>query len=154
MSVAAIENGTQVLTFRLGDGQYCVGIDYIAEIVDGGEMTAIPNSEDYVEGVTDLRGRTTTIINLSRILDGEDLDHGNVGHEGGNIRNRIVILDPESAETDGAVGWLVSDVREVRHVSQDALETEAVSDTDEFRGILRDDEDGFVLWVNPHELAV
>ena len=53
---------TKVLEFGLGDGTYCLDIGVIDEIVDAGELTRIPNSPEHVEGVMDLRGRTTTIV--------------------------------------------------------------------------------------------
>ena len=69
---------TQVLKFTLGDEDYCVDIDYVAEIAEGENMTAVPDSAPYVEGVMDLRGRTTTIINLCKVLDTDGVDRKSV----------------------------------------------------------------------------
>lgn len=144
---------TQVLTFTLGDEEYCVDIEYVAEIVDGGEMTPIPNSADHVEGVMDLRDRTTTIVNPCRVLDTEGVDAEELMTDGGRTWNRIIVLDPETADTDGVTGWLVSDVEEVAEVSEEEIETGTLGDSGLLRGLVKD-EDGFTIWLDPEELIV
>ena len=56
---------TQVLTFTLGEAEYCVPIEYVAEIGGGDTVRSVPNTDPHVEGVTDLRGETTTIVAVS-----------------------------------------------------------------------------------------
>lgn len=143
----------QVLTFTLGDEDYCLDIEYVAEIVDGGEMTSIPNSEDYVEGVTDLRGRTTTIVNPCRILDTEDIRAEDVLTDGGQSQNRIIVLDSDTVDADSATGWLVSDVEAVADVSEKEIEAGNVADADLLEGLIKED-DGFTLWLNPEKFTV
>ncbi|MEF8826736.1 MAG: chemotaxis protein CheW, partial [Halapricum sp.] len=94
----------QVLEFQLGEETYCVSIDYVTEIVDVGELTSVPNAPPHVEGVMDLRGRTTSIINPKVVFDIAD----------GSEAARIIVFDPEIADDDqGAVGWLVDEVYQV-----------------------------------------
>jgi len=107
---------TQLLSFELNDEEYCVDIDYVAEIVDGERITSLPNSETHVEGVTDLRGQTTTIVNPCDILD---INTDELLTDGGETQNRIIVLDSESLDTDGTTGWIVSDVNEVRTVTDE-----------------------------------
>jgi purine-binding chemotaxis protein CheW len=142
----------QVLTFTLGEEDYCVDIDYVAEIVDGGQLTTIPNAEDYVEGVVDLRGETTTIVNPCEILDTDGVRAEELVTDGGKTQNRIIVLDSENAEADSTTGWLVSDVREVTTVSEDALEADSVGNSDLLRGLIKDD-DGFTIWLDPQNLT-
>ncbi|MFN1126905.1 chemotaxis protein CheW, partial [Halobacterium salinarum] len=53
------DDETDVLEFSLGAGRYCIDIAHVDEIVDAGEdVTPIPNSEQHVIGVVDLRGET------------------------------------------------------------------------------------------------
>jgi purine-binding chemotaxis protein CheW len=141
---------TQVLTFTLGDEDYCVDIDYVAEIVDGGDMTSIPDSDPHVEGVMDLRGRTTTIVNPCELLN---TGASELVADGGAAQNRIVVLDSETVDTDTTTGWLVSGVDVVTSVTEDDLEAETVGDTDLLRGLVKD-EDGFTMWLDPHEFVV
>ncbi|VUT26808.1 MAG: purine-binding chemotaxis protein [Candidatus Methanolliviera sp. GoM_asphalt] len=58
----------QFVIFDLGCEQYGVEISQVREIIRPKDMTRIPNAPDYVEGVINLRGQVTTIINLGRRL--------------------------------------------------------------------------------------
>ncbi|VUT23951.1 MAG: purine-binding chemotaxis protein [Candidatus Methanolliviera sp. GoM_asphalt] len=77
-------------------------------------MTRIPNAPDYVEGVINLRGQVTTIINLGRRLGfmGEGKEKGE--KEG----KRIIVVEYEGTP----VGMLVDNVRDVKRLSSDAME--------------------------------
>lgn len=129
---------TQVLEFGLGGESYCLDIAYIDEIVDAGELTRIPNSPPYVEGVMDLRGRTTTIINPKSVFD--------IDGEGG--LNRIIVFDPEQTGEQGALGWVVDEVYQVVQVHEDDIDESMLTDDDAIRGIVKR-EDRFVVWVEP-----
>ena len=59
----------QMLEFELGGETYCVDIGYVSEIVDRGSVTPVPNAPDFVEGVMDLRGRTTSIVDPKTLLN-------------------------------------------------------------------------------------
>ncbi|MFC6725120.1 chemotaxis protein CheW [Halobium palmae] len=131
---------TQVLEFGLGDESYCLDIGYIDEIVDAGELTRIPNSPPHVEGVMDLRGRTTSIIDPKKVFDIRSGD----GHAG---RNRIVVFDPDEAG-DGAIGWMVDEVYQVISVDVDSLDESTLSEDEGVRGVVKRD-DRFVVWVDP-----
>jgi len=142
---------TQVLTFTLGEEAYCVPIDYVAEIVDDETVQSVPNTESHVEGVTDLRGQTTTILNPSDLLDIETDD---LLTDGGQTHSRIIVLDADALDTESPTGWLVSGVREVSAVAHEALDTESTTDSPFLRGFLKDDsDDEFTLWLDPHELT-
>ncbi|MDQ2053598.1 MULTISPECIES: chemotaxis protein CheW [Halobellus] len=128
----------QVLEFELGGETYCVDIDYVSEIVDRGSLTAVPNAPDFVEGVMDLRGRTTSIVNPKTLLNVE-----NTGEA-----SRIVIFDATSFEDDAAVGWLVDEVDQVVRVSMDDVEDPPMDRGDFIEGIVRQEED-LVVWISP-----
>ena len=137
-SGSAVDEPAQVLEFKLNEERYCVDIDSIDEIVDAGELTPIPNSEPHVEGVMDLRGRTTTIINPNTLFNnGED----------GN-QERIIVLDPESTDDDSTLGWIVDEVYQVRDVSPEMVDEAATAGDEHVLGIVKAD-DGFVVWVSP-----
>ncbi len=135
--MSAIEH-TQVLEFKLGDDRYCVDIEHVAEIVDVGSLTSVPNAPSYVEGVMDLRGRTTSIIDPKVIYD---------------IRaetdpKRIVVFDPDSVGNGGAVGWLVDEVEQVIQAPEDDLDDAPVEDDAGIKGVLKRQEE-FAVWVEP-----
>jgi len=142
---------TQVLTFTLGEEEYCVPIEYVAEIVGGDMVRSVPNTDPHVEGVTDLRGETTTIVDPSTLLE---VDTGQLLTDGGEATERIIVLDADALGTESPVGWLVEEVRAVNEVASDTLDTSSVTENRFLRGFLKDDaDDNFTLWLDPHELT-
>ncbi len=139
--MAAIEadaESTKVLEFGLGDGTYCLDIGVIDEIVDAGELTRIPNSPEHVEGVMDLRGRTTTIVDPKTLF----------GIDETGPRERIVVFDDDRLGESGTVGWMVDEVFQVRDVSPEDVDEATTADDDGVHGIVKS-EDRFVVWVAP-----
>ena len=129
---------TQVLEFGLGEETYCLDIGYIDEIVDATDLTAIPNSPRHVEGVMDLRGKTTTIIDPKSFL----------GVAESGARERIIVFDPSEIDDGGTVGWVVDEVFQVRDVTPDQVDATTIDADESVRGIVKDD-DRFVVWVEP-----
>jgi purine-binding chemotaxis protein CheW len=132
----------QVLEFELGDETYCVSIDYVTEIVDVGELTKVPNSPAHVEGVMDLRGRTTSIVDPKVIFD----------IAGGGDGQRIIVYDPEIVEDQGAAGWLVDEVHQVVQVDPADVDEEPAQGDDAIRGVVKREEGDFVIWVDPESI--
>lgn len=137
MSVQSTTTG-QVLEFKLGDETYCVSIGYVTEIVDVGELTQVPNAPAHVEGVMDLRGRTTSIIDPKTVF----------GIRGDTEGKRIIVFDPEIVQDQSAAGWLVDEVYQVVQVSPDQVDQSPANDTGSIRGVVKRDQD-FVIWVDP-----
>jgi purine-binding chemotaxis protein CheW len=134
-------NDMQVLEFQLGGETYCVEIEYVAEIVDMGELTAIPNSPPHIEGVMDLRGRTTSIVNPRRVLNVSGEEH----------RKRIIVFDPDEMPNEEAVGWIVDEVDQVTRITGENLDEPPASAANSITGIVKR-EDGFVMWIDPETL--
>jgi purine-binding chemotaxis protein CheW len=126
----------QVLEFRLEDRNYCIDIAHVDEIVDKEELTPLPNSAPRVEGVMDLRGTTTTIVNPKTVLDLDETETG----------DRVVVLESDG---EGNVGWLIDAVNQVVGVDPDAVDESVENES--VRGIVRQD-DGFVVWVKPEQI--
>ena len=129
------ETQTDVLEFTLGENRYCVDIGYVAEIVNTQQLTPIPNSPDHVEGVMDLRGETTKIVNL-RTIFGEETDA---------VGDRIIVFK-RKRDSSERIGWLADEVQQVRSIDPASVDT-AVSDS-AIAGIVRRDAE-FVLWIDP-----
>jgi purine-binding chemotaxis protein CheW len=135
----------QVLEFKLGEETYCVSIEFVTEIVDVGELTTVPNAPAHVEGVMDLRGRTTSIINPKVVF----------GIDAASEASRIIVFDPDIVQDQGAVGWLVDEVYQVVQVDPSEVDTSPSQDDDSVRGVVKratdgEDDDGtFVIWVDP-----
>jgi purine-binding chemotaxis protein CheW len=129
---------SQVLEFELGAETYCVSIDYVTEIVDVGEVTTVPNSPPHVNGVMDLRGRTTSIVDPKVIFG-----IGEAGDE-----DRIIVFDPDIVENGGAAGWVVDEVFQVVRIDEANVDDSPSQDDDTVHGVVKRDDD-FVIWVDP-----
>lgn len=130
---------SQVLEFKLGEETYCVSIDYVTEIVDIGELTAVPNSPPHIEGVMDLRGRTTSIVDPKVVFDiASDTEP-----------ERIIVFEPEIVGDQAAAGWLVDEVEQVTQVDEGKLDQSPAEDDNAIRGVVKQDDGNFVIWVDP-----
>lgn len=130
---------THVLEFELGAETYCVSIDYVAEIVDVGEVTAVPNAPPSVRGVMDLRGRTTAIVDPTVVFD-IDADAE---------PRRVVVFEPEVVADGTPTGWLVDEVTHVVDVDHADLDDAPGSEAAAINGVLKRDGGEFAIWVDP-----
>ncbi|RZN63452.1 chemotaxis protein CheW [Methanonatronarchaeum sp. AMET6-2] len=133
------ENDTQVIEFELNDKRYCVDLNYVAEIVDKGDLTQIPNTPSHIEGVMDLRGETTTIINPKIVFDLQNNTDG----------KRIIVFEGANQDSDDNIGWIVDEVHQVRQITEQ--EVDDPIKTENVKGVIKEDGD-FVIWVEPPEV--
>ncbi|MFB6232760.1 MAG: chemotaxis protein CheW, partial [Haloarculaceae archaeon] len=96
----------QVLEFTLNHETYCTNIEYVSEIVSrsDGDVTSVPNAPPHVEGVMDLRGDMTKIIDPRTVLS---LDLS------ADVDTEKVIVFSDAGDDGENVGWAVTDVTEV-----------------------------------------
>jgi purine-binding chemotaxis protein CheW len=131
-----------VLEFVLGDERYCLDITFIEQIVERGTVTRIPNAPDFVEGVIDLRGDITTVIDPMETLAAESDGVGEL----------IVVFDSARMDDEWSVGWAVDGVRRVSTVSLSAVKESPV-DEPWINGVVKREDDGeFVIWTEPGKL--
>jgi len=52
------------LTFRLGSEEFGVRVDKVREIMGVQEITAVPQTPDYLKGVINLRGKVIPVVDL------------------------------------------------------------------------------------------
>lgn len=100
----------QLVSFMLGNEEFGIDILQVQEIIKMIEITEIPNSPDFVEGVINLRGRVIPIIDLRVKL----------GFETQKVTNstRIVVVEMNS----NTVGFIVDAVNEVLRITTDIIE--------------------------------
>ncbi len=100
----------QLVIFNLGDEKYGVETSQVKEIIKVEEITSIPNAPDYVEGVINLRGQITTIINLRRRF----------GMEPKPIDNdtRIIVFEHKGS----TIGMMVDTVTEVKYLPKENID--------------------------------
>lgn len=100
----------QVIVFKLGEERYGVDISQVREIIRPTQITRIPNAPDFVEGVINLRGQITTIVNLRKRfgLPPTQIDND----------TRIIVVEYNNA----VIGMMVDTVNEVKYLSQKDIE--------------------------------
>lgn len=124
----------QVLTFTVGEEKYCVDIDTISEVLwNEHELARVPDMDDHVVGVANLRGRSVAVIDPTLVLD---------RGRGGSQEN-IVLFEPQGEDEQG-YAWLVDTVEQVLSISSNDID-DSVAD-DKLQGIIeRNDE--LIMWV-------
>ena len=107
---AASGDVLQLVSFKLGSEVFGVNILQVREINRMLEITKMPGSPDFVEGVINLRGRVIPVISLRKRLNLEDKVH--------DEDSRIIVV-----ETDNKIlGFIVDSVSEVFRVPVSNIE--------------------------------
>ncbi|MBF0208763.1 MAG: chemotaxis protein CheW [Oligoflexia bacterium] len=106
-----IDIGTdQIVTFRLAAEELALPINSVQEIIKLPEITHVPNTPSYIEGIGNLRGSILPIVNLRKKL-------GLVAKDSDD-KTRVVVLNVGGIST----GFIVDSVSEVMHVEKNTLE--------------------------------
>jgi purine-binding chemotaxis protein CheW len=109
MSSIDEESGILVATFIIDGFLFGIDANHVQEVVQARKMTTVHNSESYVKGVMNLRGRVVTIIDLGEKLDLQPVSASNL--------NRILIVGWKQEY----VGLLVDSVAEVVQIENTAI---------------------------------
>lgn len=110
LAVAGSISEMQLVTFNLGKEEFAVPILQIQEINRLTEITRVPKSPDFVEGVINLRGKVIPVIDLRKRFG---LPQGELGKYA-----RIIVVNMDSR----MLGLIVDSVSEVLRLSEDAIE--------------------------------
>ena len=100
----------QLVVFDLASEAYGVDISAVREIIRLQEITQVPRTPEFVEGVINLRGKVIPVIDLRRRFG------LSVGEE--NKDNRIVVVDIGGQD----IGVIVDAVTEVLRISSELVE--------------------------------
>ncbi|MDW7731606.1 MAG: chemotaxis protein CheW [Methanolobus sp.] len=94
----------QLVIFQLGGEEFGVEIVKVQEIIRMPEITHIPQSPDFVEGVINLRGKIIVVVNLGKRfnLNLKDVDEN----------SRIIVVEIGNH----VVGMIVDSVNEVLRI--------------------------------------
>lgn len=100
----------QLVSFKIDDAEFGVDILRVQEINKMMELTVVPNTPDFIEGVVNLRGRIIPVINLrSRLgLNLKEYDS----------ETRIIVVDLH----DKTIGFIVDEVKEVLRIPKSITE--------------------------------
>ena len=104
------ESLLQIVSFKIGGEEFGINILKVQEINRLVEITNLPNSPDFVEGVINLRGKVIPVISLRKRFHLPKLE--------ANLNTRIVIV-----EVEGKIfGFIVDAVNEVLRIPADSIE--------------------------------
>lgn len=105
-----LNNIIQLVSFRIGEEQFGVDILKVQEINRMVNITRVPNSPRYVEGVINLRGKVIPIIDLRTRLGVDKKENNNT--------TRIIVVELEGK----TVGFIVDSVSEVLRIPANITE--------------------------------
>jgi purine-binding chemotaxis protein CheW len=103
-------NELQIVGFRVGRETFGVPISLVHEIVRVPEITSVPDSPEFVEGVINLRGKIVSVIDLRKRFGEEEVTR--------NKKNRILVAEIDSK----TVGLIVDSASEVLKISATDVE--------------------------------
>lgn len=106
----AVQDQAQLVVFQLAGEFYAVDIHQVREIIRVPEVTRVPRTPDFVEGVINLRGSVIPIIDLRKRFGMDAAD--------ANDEQRIVVVELE----DKTLGVIVDAVTEVLRIERDKIE--------------------------------
>ncbi|HIP16982.1 MAG TPA: chemotaxis protein CheW [Methanothermococcus okinawensis] len=110
-----MEDVPKVVVFRLCSNEYGLKVDEVREVLKLQDITALPNSPDYVVGVTNIRGEITPIIDLRKKLN----IPGFYGTDNDKDKEMLVMV----VEIDNIpVGILVDAVSDVMQIPNENIE--------------------------------
>ncbi|WP_434702678.1 purine-binding chemotaxis protein CheW [Pseudomonas sp. Z1-12] len=104
----------QYLTFTLGGEPFAVGTLSVKEIIEYGQLTAVPMMPPSIRGVINLRGAVVPVIDLGARFGGRLTQVGR--------RTCIVILEVDHTEGQQVIGVLVDAVNEVLEIAPADIE--------------------------------
>ncbi len=103
-------NEGQYVVFQLGRENYGLDISTVLEIITMQTITEVPGTDDYIEGVINLRGLVIPVFNLHKKfnLTGDEITRS----------TRIVVVEVEGS----FIGMRVNGVSEVVDISKKIVE--------------------------------
>ena len=108
--IDAAQTEKQLVVFDLASEGYGVDIGAVREIIRMQEITRVPKTPDFVEGVINLRGKVIPVIDLRKRFGLQVMDQSK--------DNRIVVVDIGKQD----IGVIVDSVTEVLRISADSVE--------------------------------
>jgi purine-binding chemotaxis protein CheW len=100
----------QLVSFKIGDEEFGVDILSVQEINRMSQITKVPNTSDFIEGVINLRGRVIPVMDLRVKLGMPRKEHGK--------NTRIVVVELKGQ----TIGFIVDEVSEVLRISKEITE--------------------------------
>ena len=146
----ASETTQRFLVFRIGDEEYGLPLDAVEEVASlPDRLTRVPKAPPFVEGVMNLRGKVTPIIDQRARFAGEGPNRTDAGGSG---RPRVVVTTVDGRQA----GFIVDAVSEILLLAESQIEVTPELTADAGRLFTRiatlDDGARLILLIEPKEL--
>lgn len=105
-----IQDMVQLVGFKLGKEFFGIGIINVQEIIRYQEITQVPRTPKFVEGVISLRGRVIPVINLRKRFGLDSIER--------TKETRIIIVELDIS----TVGFIVDAVTEVSSIAKSTID--------------------------------
>ena len=141
MSLSAITETAQYLTFKLEDEVFALDISKVREVLDFTKITKVPQTPDFMLGVINLRGSVVPVVDM-RLKFG--LDKAET-----TVNTCIIIVEIELDGEITVLGALVDSVQEVMEIGPDQVEPPprigARLDTKFIKGMGKKDDEFIII---------
>ena len=97
------------MTFLSGSECYGLKIQYVNEIIGFQDITPVPETEDYIMGLINLRGKIIPVIDVHRRFNRDPFEY--------NDRTCIIVVDVKST----LVGLIVEKIAEVVEIQDENI---------------------------------
>ncbi len=102
-------NRVQYLKFLLDDTFFAIKIENVEEILHIPEITRVPLSEDYIVGISNLRGDIVPVIDLKKRIKGS--------FEKDSELSRLIVINHKGVKT----GFLVESISSIEEVDEEKV---------------------------------
>lgn len=99
----------QYMTFKCSDEIYGISIKYVNEIIGLSQITKVPETQDYLIGLINLRGKIIPVIDVRIRFGKEPLEY--------NDRTCVIVIDVEST----VIGLIVDAIDEVAAFAENEI---------------------------------
>jgi purine-binding chemotaxis protein CheW len=100
----------QLVSFKIGNEEFGIDILNVQEIIKTVQITKVPNSPEFVEGIINLRGKVIPVMDLRIRL--------NLERKAQDKDTRIIVVEINSK----TVGFIVDEVNEVLRIPKSITE--------------------------------
>ncbi|MFY8161930.1 MAG: chemotaxis protein CheW [Candidatus Kapaibacteriota bacterium] len=105
-----IEDKIQLVSFIIGYEEFGINILHVQEIIKLIHITRVPNAEEYIAGVINLRGKVIPVMNMRKRMEMEEKEY--------NSDMRIIVVEVNKI----VLGFIVDSVNEVIRIDRNTLE--------------------------------
>lgn len=97
------------MTFKSGNEYYGLDIQYVIEIIQLQAITVIPETDEYIKGIINLRGKVIPVIDVRLRFKQESFEY--------NDRTCIIVINVKST----VVGLIVESIAEVVEIKEENI---------------------------------